>query len=303
MNATLKKVIAEFIGTFVLLLAIAGASTSGSTLKQISIALALGLMILTLGGVSGGHFNPAVSIYFFAKKDLSFGLLWGYVVAQLAGAFAGIYTGLALWQQTISPLTDGNQVTAPIFIGEVIATAGLVFIYATLINNKQAHLLWVGAAAWIFAAGTFTVTAAMSNPAVAFGLMFNGISTGSIASIVIAQLVGVLVAVVLVLITGAQTKKKAAAKAAPKAAPEFVPAPIAPAAAVATSTTVAAPAASKPAASKPSAKKPVAKKAATAAKTVTAKPVAAKPAAAKKPTAAKKPAAKPVAKKAAAPKA
>ena len=278
MNASLKKVIAEFIGTFAFLLSIAGAATSGSPLKQISLALTLGLMILTLGGISGGHFNPAVSIYFFAKKQLSFGALVSYVVAQLAGAYVGVVAGLGLWDKTVSPLSEGNQVSAPIFLGELLATAGLVFIIGTLVNNKQANLIWIAVAAWVFAAGTFTVTGAMANPAVAFGLMFNGISSGSIASIVIAQLVGLLVAVVLLLITGSQAKKKAA----PKAAPAFVPAPIVATPAAATSTTVA-PAAKKPAARKPAAKKPVAKKAAPAAKTVAAKPVAKKPAVKKAP--------------------
>lgn len=277
MNATLKKVIAEFIGTFTFLLAIAGASSSGSPLKQISLALTLGLMILTLGGISGGHFNPAVSIYFFAKKELSFGSLVAYVAAQLTGAFFGVAAGLGLWQKTIAPLTDGNQVDASVFMGEVAATAGLVFIIATLVNNKQANLIWIAVATWVFAAGTFTVTGAMANPAVAFGLMFNGISTGSIASIVIAQLVGLLLAIVLLTITGAKTAKKAPAK---KEGPKFVPAPI-----------VAAPVVAAPAAKKPAAKKPVAKKAAPAAKT------AAKPAVKKAP-AKKAPAKKPAAKKA-----
>ena len=278
MNASLKKVIAEFIGTFTFLLAIAGASASGSPLKQISLALTLGLMILTLGGISGGHFNPAVSIYFFAKKQLSFGALVSYVVAQLAGAYVGVVAGLGLWDKTVSPLAEGNQVSAPIFLGEVLATAGLVFIIGTLVNNKQANLIWIAVATWVFAAGTFTVTGAMANPAVAFGLMFNGISTGSIASIVVAQLAGLVVAILLLLITGASTKKKAPKQATPK----FVPAPI-----------VATPAAATPAATtaakKPAAKKPVAKKAA-ASKTV-AKPVA-KKAPAKKPAAKKAPAKK-----------
>lgn len=277
MNASLKKVIAEFIGTFTFLLAIAGASSSGSPLKQVSLALTLGLMILTLGGISGGHFNPAVSIYFFAKKQLSFGALVSYVAAQLAGAYVGVAAGLGLWDKTVSPLAEGNQVSAPIFLGEVLATAGLVFIIGTLVNNKQANLIWIAVATWVFAAGTFTVTGAMANPAVAFGLMFNGISTGSIASIVVAQLAGLVVAILLLLITGASTKKKAPKQEAPK----FVPAPI-----------VAAPAAAAPAsttAAKPAAKKPVAKKAA-ASKTV-AKPAAAK-APAKKPAAKKAPAKK-----------
>lgn len=278
MNATLKKVIAEFLGTFTFLLAIAGASASGSPLKQLSLALTLGLMILTLGGISGGHFNPVVSIYFFAKKQLSFGDLVSYVVAQLAGAFFGVVSGLALWDKTISPLTEGNQVTTPIFLGEVLATAGLVFIIGTLVNNKQTNLIWIAVAAWVFGAGTFTVTGAMANPAVAFGLMFNGISTGSISSIIIAQLAGLLAAILLLMITGASTKKKAPAK---KEAPKFAPAPI-----------VAAPAAAAPAAStsatapakKPAAKKPAAKKAAvskTVAKPAPAKKPAAKAAAAK----------------------
>ena len=266
MNATLKKVIAEFIGTFTFLLAIAGASTSGSPLKQISLSLTLGLMILTLGGISGGHFNPAVSIYFFAKKELSFGQLVAYIAAQLTGAFFGVAAGLGLWQKTISPIVDGNQVDASVFLGEVAATAGLVFIIATLVNNKQANLIWIAVASWVFAAGTFTVTGAMANPAVAFGLLFNGISSGSIASIIVAQLVGLLVAVILLAITGAKVAKKAPAK---KEAPKFVPAPIVAVPAAATSTTVAAPA------KKPAAKKPAAKKAAPKA--------AAKPAAKKAP--------------------
>ena len=279
MNASLKKVIAEFIGTFTFLLAIAGASSSGSPLKQVSLALTLGLMILTLGGISGGHFNPAVSIYFFAKKQLSFGALVSYVAAQLAGAYVGVAAGLGLWDKTVSPLAEGNQVSAPIFLGEVLATAGLVFIIGTLVNNKQANLIWIAVATWVFAAGTFTVTGAMANPAVAFGLMFNGISTGSIASIVVAQLAGLVVAILLLLITGASTKK-----APKKEAPKFVPAPIVAAPAAAASTTAA-----KPAAKKPAAKKPVAKNAA-ASKTV-AKP-AAKKAPAKKPAAKKAPAKK-----------
>lgn len=281
MNATLKKVIAEFIGTFTFLLAIAGASESGSPLKQISLALTLGLMILTLGGISGGHFNPAVSIYFFAKKQLSFGQLVAYVAAQLAGAYVGVLAGLGLWEKTISPLTDGNQVSTPVFLGEVIATAGLVFIIGTLVNNKQANLIWIAVATWVFAAGTFTITGAMANPAVAFGLMFNGISTGSIASIVVAQLAGLVVAILLLLITGASTTK-----AVKKEAPKFVPAPIVVAPAAASATTVS---------KKAPAKKPAAKKAAP--KKAAASQTAAKQPAAKKPAAKKAPAKKAPAKK------
>ena len=256
MNASLKKVIAEFIGTFVFLLAVAGATSSGSPLKQISIALVYGLLILTLGGISGGFFNPAVSLYLFAKRELSFGILLSFIAAQLLGAFFGMVVGLSLWEKTISPFTDGNLVTTPIFVGEVIATAGLVFVIGRLLSNKQSSLIWVGAAAWLFGAGTFTVTGAMANPAVSFGLMFNGISTGSIASIIVAQLVGLVVAIAVLIVLGTSTKKSAPAK---KVAPAFVPAPVAPTVAPSTSKAATKTAvAKKPAAKKPAAK-PVAK--------------------------------------------
>ena len=273
MNASLKKVIAEFLGTFTYLVAIAGASASESPFRGITAALTLGLMILTLGGISGGHFNPAISIYFFAKKTLSFGTLLSYIAAQLVGAFFGMAAGLALWEKTIQPFNTGNQVSASIFAGEVIATAGLIFVIGTLINNKQAHLVWIAVASWFFVASSFTVTSAFANPAVSFGWMFNGISTGSTSTIIIAQLVGLVVAILILMVTGASTAKKTTP--AKKAAPAFVPAPIVSAPAAAASKTVA-----KPAAKKPAAKKPVAKKA--PAKATTAKKPAAKKAPAKK---------------------
>lgn len=274
MNPSLKKIIVEFLGTFVYLVAIAGASASQSPFRGLTTALTLGLMILTLGGISGGHFNPAISIYFFAKKQLAFGELVSYVVAQLAGAFFGMATGLAIWDKTITPLAEGNQVSSSIFIGEVVATAGLIFVIGTLVNNKQTQLVWIAVAAWFFAASTFTPTSAFANPAVSFGWMFNGLSTGSTSSIIVAQLVGLLVAILLLLITGAATAKSAA--------PKFVPAPIVSAPAASASKTVAKKAPAKDtAAKKPAAKKPVAKK--PVAKKPVAKKVPAKKAPAKKP--------------------
>lgn len=263
---TFKKLLVEFLGTGVFLVAIAGSTASGSPLKQIALALSLGLMILIFGGVSGGHFNPAVSIYFYATKGLSFGQLVGYIVAQLAGAYAGVFTGLSLWQQNLAAIDSSNQVTAPVFLGEVVATAGLVLIIATLVKNKQANLIWAAVAAWIFAAGTFTVTGAQANPAVTLGLIFSGLGSGSAASLVVAELTGLVVAIILLLILDAKAKPKAK-KVADKVVVSAAPAAAAPAAVAA-----------KPAAKKPAAKKPVAKTAAPAAKTA-AKPAAKKPAA------------------------
>jgi len=84
------KYLVEFIGTFLFL------STIVATGQPILIALALLLVILVGGGISGGHFNPAVSVMFYAKGGLSMMDLAAYIAAQVAGGLAalGLYTAL-----------------------------------------------------------------------------------------------------------------------------------------------------------------------------------------------------------------
>jgi arsenate reductase len=271
MNALFKKSVAEFLGTAVFLTAIAGASTSGTPFKAMALALALGLMILILGPISGGHFNPAVSIYFYAKREYKFGTLVSYIVAQLAGAFAGVALGLALWGSNIATISNTNESSLPMVLGEILATAGLVVIIATLIKNKQTNLIWISVAAWVFAAANFTGTGAQANPAVTFGLLFAGAGTGTVTSIILAEIAGLFVAVLVLWVLDAKTApaKKKPAKTEVIYTGNTV-------AASSAASAVKATTAAKPAA----AKKPAAKK-----------PAAAKPAAAKKP-AAKNPAAK-----------
>lgn len=281
MNALFKKSVAEFLGTAVFLTAIAAATSSGSPFKQLSLALALGLMILLLGPISGGHFNPAVSIYFYAKREIGFGNLISYLVAQLAGAFAGIALGLGLWSQEITPINDSNQSSLPLVLGEILATAGLVLIIGLLIKHKQTNLIWISVATWVFAAGIFTGTGAQANPAVTFGLLFAGVGTGTVLSFILAQVAGLFVAVVLLWFLEAKTadkKPKAKKTEVSYAAPAATVAAPAASAAVAKPTLVVA---GKPVAKKPVAKNPVAKKSATKTVAAAKKPVAKKPAAKK----------------------
>jgi glycerol uptake facilitator-like aquaporin len=80
----------EFLGTFVFL------SVIVATGQPVLIALALLLAILVGGSISGGHFNPAVSVMFYAKGALSSLDLGGYILAQVLGGLAalGVYTAL-----------------------------------------------------------------------------------------------------------------------------------------------------------------------------------------------------------------
>jgi len=88
----LDKFLAEFIGTFiflgVIIVTVDGVSLTIADKSQawIRIGLALGVAILFMGKISGGHFNPAVSFMFFLNNELKMNELFVYIVAQLLGA-------------------------------------------------------------------------------------------------------------------------------------------------------------------------------------------------------------------------
>ncbi len=212
MNALLKKSLAEFVGVTVFLTAITAGANNG--LKPFTVSVALALMILLTGGVSGGHLNPAVSLFFYSRKEIDLGTFLSYVAAQLAGAFAGASLGALLTGTANKSFIASGGTIAPMAIaGEVVATAGLVWIIGTLVQNKLGNLIPVAVGAWVLTAASFTSTGAQANPAVTFGLMVQGSWPTSFgAPLVVAQVAGVLVAIVLLLVFGPAKKRTARKK-------------------------------------------------------------------------------------------
>lgn len=207
MNALLKKSLAEFIGVALALTAITAAGNE--FLKPVTVAVAYGLAIFLTIGVSGAHLNPAVTLFFYARKEITLGTGLAYVAAQLGGAFAGASLG-ALLTGTVNKsfiMGTGSASTA-MFAGEIVATAGLVWIIGTLVQNKLVNLIPVAVAAWVLTAATFTATGAQANPAVSFGLVIQGsLPTSYAGPLVLAQVVGVVVAVLLLIAFSPKTKK------------------------------------------------------------------------------------------------
>ncbi|MFM5905173.1 MAG: aquaporin [Micrococcales bacterium] len=202
MSALARKLFAEFLGVAVFVTAIVGVNTPmmGSALAGLAAATTLGLMILATASFSGGHLNPAVSLYFFARKQLSVTDFVAYVAAQLLGGLTGAYLGGAIWGFPGGP--NISQATpAGSFASEILATAILVTLVGHLAQSKQGQLIPVAVTAWVFAAGTFTSSGAFANPAVTLGRVFAshaGISPSGAGSYVLAQVIGCLVAVILV---------------------------------------------------------------------------------------------------------
>ena len=206
-----KALCAEFLGTALLGTAVVGSGLMGSNLSgdllvalianALSTALALGLLILTLGPVSGAHFNPVVSMALAIDQRFKAAGVAPYLVAQFAGAVAGAVLANVMFGSAAIQVSSKGMVSQGTAIGEVIATAGLVFIILNLIQSKRAYLIPVAVPAWIGSAYFFTSSTSFANPAVTVGRIFTdsfaGIGPQSVPSFVIAQLLGAALGIVL----------------------------------------------------------------------------------------------------------
>ena len=219
-----RKLLAEFLGVTLFLTAIIGAVTSGSAVKTAALATVLGLAVLVTGPISGGHLNPAVSIYFYSRKELSLKDLLGYIVAQILGGLFGAWIGLTIWGKTAT-IVEGNA-SAGAILGELFATGGLVWLIGRLASTKNGHLIPGAVGLWVFAVATFTPTGGQANPAVTIALILAGQGGAAAAQLVLAELAGMLIASVFITIFADRVaaKKAEAAAEAPKAVAKKAPA-------------------------------------------------------------------------------
>jgi glycerol uptake facilitator-like aquaporin len=206
-----KAIFAEFLGTGLLVAAVIGSGIMASNLSGdllvaliangISTVLVLGILILTLGPVSGGHFNPVVSIALAIDQRFKAVRVAPYIAAQFAGAFAGAVLANVMFGSAAIQVSSKGMVSEGAAIGEVVATAGLVFIILNLIKSKRAELIPVAVPAWIGTAYFFTSSTSFANPAATVGRIFSdsfaGIGPQSVPSFVIAQLLGAALGMVL----------------------------------------------------------------------------------------------------------
>jgi glycerol uptake facilitator-like aquaporin len=206
-----KALFAEFLGTALLVTAIVGSGIMGSNLSgdllvalianALSTALALGLLILTLGPVSGAHFNPVVSMALAINQRFKAPRVAPYLAAQFAGAISGAILANVMFGSAAIQVSSKGMASEGTAIGEVVATAGLVFIILNLIQSKRADLIPIAVPAWIGSAYFFTSSTSFANPAVTVGRIFTdsfaGIGALSVPSFVIAQLLGAALGIVL----------------------------------------------------------------------------------------------------------
>ena len=202
---------AEFIGTSILTTAVIGSGISAVQLTDngglallinaIATVLTLGLMIALLQPISGAHFNPAVSLIAFVNKQMNLRALLLMVLAQITGAIFGAVLANAMFNRTLVELSETARSGNSLLIGEVVATAGLIFtILMAIYNNKPQTLSWV-VPLWIGGAYFFTSSSSFANPAVTVGRSlsnsFAGIEPSSALQFIVAQFVGAFIGLAL----------------------------------------------------------------------------------------------------------
>ena len=206
-NNVLRIAIAEAMGVMLFVTSIVAANFN-PTFHSLALAGTLTLMILVTATVSGGHLNPAVSLFFFARKAIDLQTLLVYWVAQLSGAALGLYLGFALSGsavEAVSPPAGISQSGA--FIGELLATTVLVIIITRLASTKREAIIPFAVGIWVLAASTFTLTGAQANPAVTFALMLRDGFTQNNLAIVLAEFAGALLALLYVVVLDGNVKK------------------------------------------------------------------------------------------------
>ncbi len=198
------KAIAEFSGTALLVSVVVGSGIMGAYLSDdLGVALminafstifALALLILTIGPISGAHFNPAVSLVQLFSRQQPIAETLTYVVAQIAGAISGAILANAMFNLPAIQFSAYDRVSSGTLISEVIATAGLVALIGILSGREQGKYIPVAVAAWIGSAYFFTSSTSFANPAVTIGRLFTdtfaGIAPASVLPYILAQLVG-----------------------------------------------------------------------------------------------------------------
>jgi arsenate reductase len=200
-----RRLLAELLGSALLACLVVGSGIAAQTLSphdtglqlfENAAATAAGLfaIILMFGPVSGGHFNPVVSL---ADASLG-GIRWRdaatYIPAQLVGCVVGAITANGMFSLAAVSISTHHRASLAHLLSEVIATAGLVLLIFSLARSRRTATAPAAVGAYIGAAYFFTSSASFANPAITVGRSFSdsfaGIAPGSVPGFIVAQILG-----------------------------------------------------------------------------------------------------------------
>ena len=209
----LRKLIAEGLGTALLLVAVVGSGIMAQRLSPNDVGLqllenaaatagALIGLILMFGPVSGAHFNPVVTLSFRYFRGVSNQEAVGFIAAQIVGGAAGsALANLMFGLQAINVSTKSRS-SGPLWLSEVVATVGLLLLIHGIVRTGRGSVVPFAVGAWIGGAYWFTSSTSFANPAVTLARTlsntFAGIKPASAPMFIVMQAIGLIVAVGLV---------------------------------------------------------------------------------------------------------
>ena len=204
-----RRAVAEGLGTGLLLATVIGSGIMAAKLSGGNGALALLCNTLPTGAilvvliqmfrpVSGAHFNPAVSVAFALRRELSWNVTMLYVICQLIGAVLGVWLAHLMFELPVWQVSAHIRIGSGQWLAEGIATFGLILSIFGCLSCAPASVPYV-VGLYITAAYWFTASTSFANPAVTVARSlsdtFAGIAPGGVLWFIIAQMAGMLIGV------------------------------------------------------------------------------------------------------------
>lgn len=197
-----RRLLAEFLGSAFLAALVIGSGIAaqeltddtGLQLLENSAATAAGLfaIILMFGPISGGHFNPVVSLVDAHLGGITLRDALAYIPAQIAGCVSGALLANGMFALSAVSISDTHRATGAHLLAEGVATVGLLLVIFSLARTGRGATAPAAVGAYIGAAYWFTSSTSFANPAITIGRCFSdtfaGIAPASMPSYVLAQL-------------------------------------------------------------------------------------------------------------------
>jgi len=199
-----RRLVAEALGTALLLAVVVGSGIMAERLSGGNVALALlantlatgaGLLalILTLGNLSGAHFNPVVTLSVAWQKNMPASEILPYIFVQILGAFAGVAAAHWMFSDPVFFASEHVRTGMAQWWSEFVATFGLIAVIIGC-SRTRPDVVPFAVAAYIVAAYWFTASTSFANPAVtlarAASNTFAGIRPADAPGFILAQLLG-----------------------------------------------------------------------------------------------------------------
>lgn len=208
-----RRLLAEFLGTALLVAAVIGSGIAAVKLSPGNTGLellenaaatvgALVALILALGPVSGAHFNPVVTLADRLFGGVSTADAAGYIVAQVGGGLGGALLANAMFALPTFEASTKTRSAGPLWLAEMVATFGLVVVIFGVVRSGRASVAPFAVGAYIGGAYFFTSSTSFANPAVTIGRTisntFAGIRPSSAPPFIAMQILGGALAAVVV---------------------------------------------------------------------------------------------------------